>query len=187
MFTATIVGGGFAYGVAKWILRRVTNRRDTVSSRCITRRGTPADVCIVLHTRIHTPRYLLSQTEIKIMRVYIAASAACDISLSINPFCMMMHEAHSANVARGHLSGCGRGERCPYKSFRQHHRISIPSGLTVRWIIRSIKHVILVSIHRERILHYKYYKTKIIHFFIYDFLIVITIYYIYIMIFRVKM
>lgn len=39
--------------------------RDTVSSRCITRRGTQAD------SLTHTSWYLLSQTEIKIMRVYI--------------------------------------------------------------------------------------------------------------------
>lgn len=71
--------------------RRVTNP-SVSSSRCVTRRGTPADV------RSLAVAFYCSQTETKVMRVCIA-SAACDISPSINPFCMMMHEAHSANVA----------------------------------------------------------------------------------------
>lgn len=117
-FTATSVAAPFT-GVARRIRSRVTNLAEPCHRHRDASRG-------VEHRQTYTHHwYLLSQTEIKIMREYACvytagvSAALCDISPSINPFCMMMHEARSANVARERSSGCGRDKRCPYKSFRQ--------------------------------------------------------------------
>ena len=91
MFLATIVGGSFTYGIAKWILRRVTNR----STPCH-RDVSPADST---HSLLHTVIFIVANGNKNNASVY-TASAACDISPSINPFCMMMHEAHSANIGK---------------------------------------------------------------------------------------
>lgn len=98
----------------------MTNRATPCHRHRDASRGTPADRA---RTRMHGVLFAVANAKIKVARAKVRHNIAHMTSAHpINPFCMMMHEAHSANPPREdtHLGVETRRERCPFKSFRQH-------------------------------------------------------------------